>query len=179
MPGPPTFGVILVSGIPGAGKSTVARSLAEHIPRAVHIEGDVLQRMIRSGGEWPGREISPEADRQLRLRARNACILADSFSAAGFTPIVDDVLAAFRLDDYLTLLQSRPVHYLLLLPDLETVRTRNAMREGKDVFEAWSFLDEEVRALQPRGLILDTSAVNEDETVGLVLKRLSNEGRVA
>ena len=88
--------IIVVSGVQGAGKSTVARALAERFSRAVHIEADTLQRMIVSGGEWttePG-----EAARQLRLRLRNACLLARSFFDAGFTAVVDDLILGERFD---------------------------------------------------------------------------------
>ena len=33
----------LITGIPGAGKSTVARLLGGRLPRVAHIEGDRLQ----------------------------------------------------------------------------------------------------------------------------------------
>ena len=34
--------VIIISGIPGAGKTTVARMLAARFERAAHIEGDLV-----------------------------------------------------------------------------------------------------------------------------------------
>ncbi len=40
--------VIVVTGIQGAGKSAVARALAERLDRSAHLRGDVFRRMIGS-----------------------------------------------------------------------------------------------------------------------------------
>ncbi|HEY7269956.1 MAG TPA: AAA family ATPase [Dehalococcoidia bacterium] len=165
--------VILISGIPGAGKSTIARALAARSERGVHIEGDALQRMIVSGGEWPSAEITPEAARQMDLRLANACLLAQSFAKAAFTVVLDDVLIAFRLDDYRARLSSLELYFVLLLPDLDALRQRNAGRPDKDVFEAWKFLDAEVRHTTPAGLWLDTTALSEEETVHEIEQHLA------
>lgn len=63
-------GVVLVTGVMAAGKSTVAQALAETLPRAAHVRGDVFRRMIVSGREeyLPG--AGGEAEAQLRLRCR-------------------------------------------------------------------------------------------------------------
>ena len=172
---PDTPAVILVSGIPGTGKSTVARALAQRFERGVHIEGDVLQLMIASGGEWPGAEISPEAGRQMDLRLQNACLLACSFAEAGFSVVVDDVLIGFRLDDYRRLLSGLDLYFVLLLPDLESVRQRNAGRPNKNVFEAWKSLDAEVRRTPQTGLWLDTTSMSEAETVEVIARRFRSE----
>jgi chloramphenicol 3-O-phosphotransferase len=119
----------------------------------------------------PGEDFA-RAQSQLDLRMRNACLLAGSFADAGFDVVVDDVLIAFRLDDYERLLRPRPLHYVLLLPDRDAVRERNRGRADKDVFEAWQFLDAEVRQTQRRGLWLDTSLMDAEATVKAVESRL-------
>jgi hypothetical protein len=43
----------LVTGTPGAGKTTAARLLAGRFPRGAHIEADSLHQMIVSGRLWP------------------------------------------------------------------------------------------------------------------------------
>ena len=76
--------VIVVSGLPGAGKSSISRALAQRFERGAHVEADTPQKMIVSGACWPYPELTPESERQLRLRVTNGCALADSFVAAGF-----------------------------------------------------------------------------------------------
>jgi chloramphenicol 3-O-phosphotransferase len=54
--------VIVVTGVMAAGKSTVAQRLAERLPRAVHIRGDVFRRMIVTGRAEPTPEgLNPAA----------------------------------------------------------------------------------------------------------------------
>jgi adenylate kinase family enzyme len=67
----PAEAVYLVTGVPGAGKSTVSRLLCRRYPRAAHIEGDDLQHGLTvSGLVAPDQAPAAEAERQLALRMR-------------------------------------------------------------------------------------------------------------
>jgi len=173
--------IIVVSGIQGAGKSTVARSLAERFERGVHIEADALQRMIVSGGEWVGEAGEPtgEAARQLRLRLHNACLLARSFFEAGFTAVVDDIIIGERFDDLRADLAGLPFRLVVLAPDAAVVIARDEEREHT-VGEEWArYLDEEQRkTMAGSGLWVDSSGQTAAETVDEVMSRLEDEGLV-
>jgi predicted kinase len=165
---------MVISGLPGVGKSTTARLVAARVDRSAHIEADRLQQMIVTGGVWPdGSEaISEEASAQLALRLHNACLLARSFLDAGFTAIIDDIVIADRLVQLLADLDGLPVRYIMLAPPFEHVRQR-WIDMGSPFADAWGWIDDEVRLRTKRtGLWIDTADLTPEQTADEILTRL-------
>ncbi|MFF2306428.1 AAA family ATPase [Streptomyces sp. NPDC058128] len=161
---------VLLAGIPGSGKSTVAAALAARFARAAHIEVDALQSLIVSGCHWPSPDGDPEADRQILLRARNACLLAGSFAAAGFLPVLDDVVVRrSHLDYYRARATAGGLRTVILAPGPDKAWERNNSRD-KRLTTNWAFLDEAMRAeLSDEGVWIDNADLTVAETVDAVL----------
>ena len=129
--------MFLISGPSAAGKSTVARLLAKRFSRGVHLEGDVFRRSIVTGREDPLPTASPDAESQLRLRYEIAVGAADRYFAEGFSVVVEDVIAGPLLAECVALVQSRPLHTVVLLPAANVIAARDAAR-NQSGYAVWS-----------------------------------------
>ena len=165
-------GCLVLSGVPGAGKTTVADLVAGHLPRAAVPDGDAVARMVRSGWVGPVDEPADQARAQLMLRARNVCLLAGSFAAAGFFPVIDHVVAdAAMLEAMLGWLEPAPVWFVTLAPSLATARARNAARPEQEriAYDIAGLHADLERDLRGRGWWFDTSSLDAPTTVARLI----------
>ncbi|MFJ2543886.1 AAA family ATPase [Microbacterium sp. NPDC087589] len=159
---------VIVTGMPGAGKSTVTKLLAGELPRAARISGDVVADMVLGGRVWALGEPVDEAAAQVALTHRNVAALAQNTTAAGFTAVIDIVLETPA--ELAILTDSLKCDWLLvvLAPTIDVCRSRNA---GRDEAERWTFANYGGLAAQMRrsfegsGYWIDTSDLKPQDVV--------------
>ncbi|WP_341955435.1 AAA family ATPase [Microbacterium sp. LWH13-1.2] len=166
---------IIVTGMPGAGKSTVTELIAKSLPRAARLSGDEVSGMIRSGRVWALGSPRDEAERQIQLMLRNVAALANNMTAARFTAVVDVVLESPAELATLTDALECTWDLIVLAPGAEACRARNAAR---NIGDRWDFtgydrLDVKMReSFSDNSHWIDTSNHTAEESAADVLRRV-------
>ena len=157
--------VWIVTGIPGAGKSTVATLLAKSLPLSAYVPGDVTHDLIVSGRVEPDQEPEDEAERQIRLTQRNICQLARSLSKAGHVPVIDWVVRnGHDLEAFQDGLSGLTIRLVVLAPSHSALEIRKPAAARR-----WSHLQKDMFGdLKGTGLWIDSTNLSIEETLDLV-----------
>ena len=119
--------LIVVTGPPGAGKSTVARVLADRFPRSALVTGDSFFAFVSGGWVAPW---LPEAHEQNDVVLRAAASAAGRFVAGGYTVVYDGVLGPWFLPTFSAATGLACLSYVVLLPSEQECLGRVAGRSG-------------------------------------------------
>ncbi len=123
-----------MTGPPGAGKTTVARLLADAQPSCVHLDSDVFWRMIQSGYVAPW---LPESDHQNGIVIDAIANAALAFDRGGYDVFIDGIIGPWHVGRFKSIYQAsgRPLDYVVLQVNQTTAVDRVAAREGQEDIE--------------------------------------------
>lgn len=121
----PVTDLIVVTGPPGAGKSTVARSLSKMFEPSALVVGDDFFAFIDRGYVAPW---TAGADHQNQIVVGAAAAAAGRLAVGGYTVVCDGVIGPWSLETFGAATELSQLHYVMLLPPervcVERVRSR-------------------------------------------------------
>lgn len=119
--------LIVVSGPPGAGKSSVAGALADGFASSALVAGDDFFVFLNRGLIPPWR---PEAHAQNEIVIQAAAAASGRLAAGGYTVIYDGVVGPWFLPAFTAASGLRSLDYVVLMPSEERCVTRVQTRVG-------------------------------------------------
>jgi hypothetical protein len=167
-----------VSGPPGAGKSTVARVLANRAARSVLVEGDAFFGFLAGGAIEPW---LAESNEQNEVVTRVAASAAGLFASSGYWTVYDGVVGPWFLPVFSTATGLDRIDYVILLPSVDQCVSRVATRldHGFTDEAATRKMHTEfaVASVDMRHVLVDPP--DNPDVVAAIIEKAANNGTLA
>lgn len=168
--------IIFITGMAGAGKSTVSRQVAGHFEKCLLIQVDELREKMVKGYAIPqDGAFTEEVMQQFQMARSTAAYMARLYAEQGVNVLIDDVCVPSNfVEQYAALFEIPEVQRVLLYPKasvvIERIKTRGGpMEHIKYVPLIYDFLD----SMPKDGwIVLDSSAWTIEQTVHAVLSKI-------
>jgi hypothetical protein len=172
--------LLMLTGPPGAGKTTVGAIIASGSPLSACIRSDWFWTTIVNGHIPPWERA---ADAQNRTMIRAATAAGVRMANAGFTTVLDGILGPWHFDPLREELAAcrAPVHYVVLRPDgdtclarargrvLEAAEHRDALTDEDPIRHMW----DQFSHLGPNEhFVIDSSRIGPEDTAMLIQDRI-------
>lgn len=165
--------LIIVSGPPGSGKTTVGALLAQHWSKSAHVLGDHFFRYIAGGWLDPS---TVQANEQNIHVTRISVQAAAGYAGAGYTTVLDGIYGPWFLEEAQTAARSVlgdkiDLHYVVLRCDVATGVARACHRGDapapESVVRTMHRQFDQLGQYEP--FVVDTSAITPDDARDQVL----------
>jgi predicted ABC-type ATPase len=119
--------LLVITGPPGAGKSTVARIVADRLELSVLVDGDSFFAFLAQGAIAPW---LAQADAQNAIVTQAAAAAAGRYAAGGYATVYDGVVGPWFLSTFAAATGLSRLDYLILLPPVDRCVNRVRSRQG-------------------------------------------------
>lgn len=118
--------LIIITGPPGAGKSTMSQAVALKLQKTVYLPTDIIRSFFVNGSYVPW-DTSPKAKKQHLLFEEIVTRMVEQYIKNGYNVILDGI---YDDQDVVKLRKvSKKVRAFILLPTLQVTRARDRGRE--------------------------------------------------